>query len=265
MNEQNIIRDKTMQKILRQAGCEELIEELTGQRIPSKAEEILEQFITCDKDLIRLKQEVLILSKEQNSHINVLIQGETGTGKELIARALHGNRTGQFVAVNTAGIPDTLLESEFFGCVTGAFTGAINRLGYLREAKAGTLFLDEIGDMPLLLQCKLLRVLENRVARALGSDKEYPVDCRFVAATNKIHLEVTNGNDFRADLYFRVAKKVLRIKPLRERREDINLICAAKKYEIMKMPCDRYSSYSWPGNIRELLNFIETEKCLEGI
>lgn len=219
---------------------------------PSKTDKLLEQFITVDKDLLLIKDKVRLLS-EETCNTSVLILGETGTGKELIARALHGNRRGKFVDVNCAGIPDTLLEAEFFGCQAGAFTGAITREGFLEQSRLGTLFLDEIGDMPMLLQCKLLRVLQERKARRLGTTQEYDVSCRIISATN------CSLDKFRQDLLYRLAVIKLQLKPLRERPNDVTEILKSK------LSSDLINDFliqdrNFNGNVRELLNSIEEYK-----
>jgi formate hydrogenlyase transcriptional activator len=202
----------------------------------------------------------------------ILIQGETGTGKELIARAIHhlsGRRERTLVKVNCAAIPTGLLESELFGHEKGAFTGAIaQRVGRFELAHRGTLFLDEVGDIPLELQPKLLRVLQEQEFERLGSGRTLHVDVRLVAATNVDLLQRVGEGQFRRDLYYRLNVFPLTIPPLRERREDIPLLVRyfAQKYaRRMKKPIDSIpvksmtalSEYDWPGNVRELENYIE--------
>jgi len=202
----------------------------------------------------------------------ILILGETGTGKELIARAIHnlsGRRERTLVKVNCAAIPTGLLESELFGHEKGAFTGAIaQRVGRFELAHRGTLFLDEVGDIPLELQPKLLRVLQEQEFERLGSARTIRVDVRLVAATNADLTQKVADNQFRADLYYRLNVFPLTIPPLRERREDIPLLVryfAQKHARRMKKPIDTIpvkvmtalSEYYWPGNVRELENFIE--------
>jgi DNA-binding NtrC family response regulator len=202
----------------------------------------------------------------------VLIVGESGTGKELIARAIHyGSPRGQapFLAVNCASVPQDLAESLFFGHLKGAFSGAVrDEKGYFRNADGGTLFLDEIGDMPSWLQAKLLRVLESGALMPLGAARELKVDVRVLAATNSnLQTEVEAGN-FRQDLYFRLARFVLTVAPLRERREDIPLLAEHFLGELsaeMGMSLPRFSAaarerletYDYPGNVRELRNLVE--------
>jgi formate hydrogenlyase transcriptional activator len=202
----------------------------------------------------------------------VLILGETGTGKELIAQAVHNisarcNR--RFVKVNCAAIPFDLLESELFGHERGAFTGAIaQRVGRFELAHQGTLFLDEVGDIPLALQPKLLRVLQEREFERLGSGQTHKVDVRLIAATHRNLTDLVKQDRFRSDLYYRLNVFPVRIPPLRERREDIPLLVNnfvqkfAKRMEknIEAIPgamMRELTAWDWPGNIRELENFIE--------
>ncbi|MCU1382474.1 MAG: DNA-binding protein Fis [Acidobacteria bacterium] len=202
----------------------------------------------------------------------VLIQGETGTGKELIARAIHNlsARAGRpFVKVNCAAIPLDLLESELFGHEKGAFTGAIaQKIGRFELADRGTLFLDEVGDIPAQLQPKLLRVLQEQEFERLGSTHTHQVDVRIVAATNRDLAEMVKRAEFRIDLYYRLNVFPVQLPPLRERREDIPALVThsiervARRIgkRIEQIPADTMSalrSYSWPGNIRELQNLIE--------
>jgi formate hydrogenlyase transcriptional activator len=202
----------------------------------------------------------------------VLIQGETGTGKELIARAIHNlsSRCGRsFIKLNCAAIPLDLLESELFGHEKGAFTGAIaQKVGRFEIADKGTLFLDEVGDIPLALQPKLLRVLQEQEFERLGSTRTHQVDVRLVAATNRDLTKMVKRGEFRIDLYYRLNVFPVTLPPLRERCEDIPLLVAhfVDTYsrrmgkEIGEIPAETLSalrSYQWPGNIRELQNMIE--------
>jgi formate hydrogenlyase transcriptional activator len=202
----------------------------------------------------------------------VLIQGETGTGKELIARAVHdlSSRCGRpFVKLNCAALPLGLLESELFGHEKGAFTGAIaHRVGRFELADKGTLFLDEIGDIPLALQPKLLRVLQEQEFERLGSNRTHQVDVRLVAATNRNLLDMVNRNEFRSDLYYRLNVFPIPVPPLRARREDIPALVEhfVEMYgrrmdrqieQITRETMSELCSYDWPGNIRELQNRIE--------
>ena len=202
----------------------------------------------------------------------VLIQGETGTGKELIAQAVHNvsPRYGRpYVKLNCAAIPFDLLESELFGHERGAFTGAVaQKIGRFEMADTGTLFLDEIGDIPLALQPKLLRVLQEKEFERLGSGKTHRVNVRLVAATHRNLCELVARNQFRRDLYYRLNVFPIMLPPLRERREDIALLvwhfievyCSNMSKQISSIPketLDAFTSYSWPGNVRELQNLIE--------
>jgi len=202
----------------------------------------------------------------------VLIEGETGTGKELIARAVHllsQRCAGPFVTVNCAAIPNELLESELFGHERGAFTGATaQRIGRFELASGGTLFLDEVGDIPSALQPKLLRVLQEREFERLGSGSTRSVDVRIVAATNRNLAELVAQRQFREDLYYRLHVFPILVPALRERREDIPLLVRhyVAKYSasmrrfittIAPKAMDALTAYHWPGNIRELQNVVE--------
>ena len=202
----------------------------------------------------------------------VLVLGETGTGKELIARAVHSisPRCGRpFVKLNCAAIPFDLLESELFGHEKGAFTGAIaQKIGRFEMADTGTLFLDEIGDLPLALQPKLLRVLQEQEFERLGSATTHRINVRLVAATHRDLIDMVRRNEFRSDLYYRLNVFPIVLPPLRERRQDIpQLILHFVKVfsrrmgkqidEISQETMDGFTSYSWPGNVRELQNLIE--------
>ena len=218
-----------------------------------------------------------LLERVAESDASVLVTGESGTGKELVARALHRagtRREGPFVAINCAAMPETLLESELFGWVRGAFTDARSpRTGLFVQANKGTLFLDEIGDMPLSLQPKLLRALQERVVRPIGGDSLVPFDARIVAATNQDLDGAVERGAFREDLYFRLAVVEVPIPPLRTRGNDVLLLAqhfieryAAKmKKDIVGLAppaAQRLLGYSWPGNVRELQNCIEAAVTL---
>jgi transcriptional regulator with GAF, ATPase, and Fis domain len=201
-----------------------------------------------------------------------LVTGETGTGKELIARTIHRaspRAAAPFVAVNCAAIPDALLESELFGHVRGAFTGAAGaRPGRFVAADGGTLFLDEIGDLSLTAQAKLLRVLENRTVSPVGADKELAVDVRIVAATHRNLREMVAEGTFRADLYYRISVFPLELPPLRVRRDDIPVIAGAIVASLARRSGREFAGLTddalavlaeqpWPGNVRELAHCVE--------
>jgi len=213
-----------------------------------------------------------LVERVADADVPVLLVGETGTGKGLVARVLHARSrrsTGPFVAVNCAALPENLLESELFGHVKGAFTGAVaNRAGLFVEADGGTLFLDEIGDMAPALQAKLLDVLERRVVRAVGASRERDVDVRIVAATHRdLPARVASG-EFREDLLYRLEGIAIAIPPLRHRREDIALLAnrflVEARSSTPRAVVNRFSTeamtllldYGWPGNVRELQHAV---------
>lgn len=217
-----------------------------------------------------------VLQKAQRAALGtstVLITGESGTGKELLARAIHGasDRSSKpFIAVNCSSIPEALLESELFGYDEGAFTGARRqgKLGKFELAQGGTLFLDEVGDLPLAMQPKLLRVLQERVIDRVGGSESIPVDVRIIAATNKNLTTMVETGEFREELFYRLHVIPLRLPPLRERREDIELLSShfLQKYVHLlgKQPhviseslMTVMENYSWPGNLRQLENAVE--------
>ncbi|MBS1140920.1 MAG: two component, sigma54 specific, transcriptional regulator, Fis family [Proteobacteria bacterium] len=213
-----------------------------------------------------------------NSVADVLIHGETGTGKELVARCLHDaspRSKGNFVAINCGGLPETLFESEIFGHEAGAYTGAgKRRIGKIEHANGGTLFLDEIETMPVAMQIKLLRVLQERTLERLGSNTAIPIDCRIIAATKEDLTVLSEQGRFRADLYYRLSVATLPLPPLRERREDIPLLFehfllqAAARHErpvpaISSGRIQQLVGYHWPGNVRELRNVAD--RCVLGI
>jgi two-component system nitrogen regulation response regulator GlnG len=207
----------------------------------------------------------------------VLVQGETGTGKELVARAIHQQsprREAPFVTVDCGAIPETLVESELFGHERGAFTGAqAKREGYFQLARGGTLFLDEIGNIPLATQAKLLRVLEQREVLPLGGGRPVAVDARIIAATNADLQQGVKAGRFRADLYYRVGEFTIALPPLRSRREDIAHLAQRFLDEVsmeLRRPVRRVSDeamaallrHEWPGNVRELRNVIRKAALL---
>ena len=218
-----------------------------------------------------IREVAVQIQKVAPSALTVLIQGETGTGKELVARALHEEsprRSQPFVAIDCGALAENLLESELFGHEKGSFTGADRRKeGQLVLAQGGTLFLDEVGNLPVGLQSKLLRVLQERQVRPVGADKAVPVDVRFIAATNvALETEAASGK-FRQDLYYRLAEFTLKLPPLRERREDLAFLVqhfleeASVEFRKPVSPlggetAGLLNDYSWPGNIRELRNVV---------
>jgi len=249
-------------------------QEISGQLTQLKQE--LKELYHVEKNIIgksdAMREVYKTIGKVAGSDVTVLVQGESGTGKELVARAIHGNSnriSKPFIAINCAAIPKELLESELFGSERGAFTGATERkLGKFEQANHGTLFLDEIGDMPLDLQAKILRVLQEREITRTGGNQTIPVNVRIVAATNQELAEKVRQKEFREDLYYRLNVVPINLVPLRERRDDIpelveyfiGRICTE-----MKMPVKRCTEgamaalmgHSWPGNVRELRNTVE--------
>ena len=218
-----------------------------------------------------------MLDRLSGSDAPVLIQGESGTGKELVARALHRSSSfsdGPFVAINTAAVPATLLESTLFGHVRGAFTDAkTTRPGLFVEADGGTLFLDEIGEMPLEMQSKLLRVLQERKVRPVGGSSEIAFDTRIVSATNRDLEDAVHRGDFREDLYYRLAVVTIRVAPLRGRGSDIMLLAQHflnVESERANKAVNGFSAeaarkmldYDWPGNVRQLRNVVERAVAL---
>ncbi len=209
-----------------------------------------------------------LVSKTAASSANVLITGESGTGKELVAKALHNlspRKERHFVAINCSAIPENLLESELFGYMKGAFTGAVsNKQGLFEIADNGSLFLDEIGEMPFPLQAKLLRVIEGGTFRRVGGISDIQVDVRIISATNKNIKDVVNEKLFREDLYFRLNVLSIKVPPLRERRDDIPLLIeyflkkhAGGRKRISDKAIEALKDYPWKGNVRELENIIE--------
>ncbi len=218
-----------------------------------------------------IKNTLALAQRMAPTQSNVLIQGETGTGKELIARATHAmsNRSGPFVPLNCGTIAPELFESELFGHIKGAFTGATqSRDGLFLHADGGTLFLDEIGELPLPMQAKLLRVLEEKTIRQVGSEREIPVNVRVIAATNRNLEQAADKNEFRRDLFFRLNVLSIVVPPLRDRKEDIPALVQHFQeqfsselrlipVELMHTDWQRLQGYHWPGNVRELKNVVE--------
>ena len=229
-----------------------------------------EKIIGQSKAMLELFEQARMAA---SADCTVLVTGESGTGKELIAEALHHNsarKTGPFITVNMAAVPEHLAESELFGHVKGAFTGAMAaRMGRFEAADGGTLFIDEIGDFALQSQAKLLRVLENHVVTPIGSNDDRQVDVRAVAATSRQLEEMVKNNKFREDLYYRLNVITLHIPALRDRPEDIPLLTAhflktiseaANKPDLKVEPAlmKFLETYAWPGNVRQLRNAIES-------
>ncbi len=222
------------------------------------------------RDIVRRIERVADLAS------NILITGETGTGKELIGKAIHlsgKRREMPFVAINCAAVPESIFESEIFGIEKGVATGVGKRIGKLELARGGTIFFDEIGDMPLSIQAKVLRVIEDRRIERLGSEKAIPVDIRIIAATNKDLKRQVIGERFREDLFYRLNVIRIHIPPLRERREDIPILVdhfievyrrmfpwKGKKFS--RDVIDLFLLYPWPGNVRELRNEVERAMAL---
>jgi DNA-binding NtrC family response regulator len=220
----------------------------------------------------RMQEAIGIMKKVSTSSATVLIRGESGTGKELVARAIHYNsprRTKSFTALNCAAIPENLFESELFGYEPGAFTGALSRrVGLFEATNGGTIFLDEIGDLPQMMQSKLLRVLQDREIRRLGGKDSIKIDVRIITATNKdLEKEMTKGN-FREDLYYRLKVVTIELPPLRERKDDIpelveffvrkfNNEFGKRLKNIDSQAVKALVEYNWPGNIRQLESVIE--------
>jgi two-component system NtrC family response regulator len=245
------------------------LEEENRRLSRKKTDSPLEGVITGSDLMLQVCRKV---EKVAPTDATVLILGESGTGKELLARSLHGlsaRREHRFVAINCAAIPENLLESELFGYEKGAFTGAAKQmLGKIETASGGTLFLDEVGDMPLPLQAKLLRFLQERVVERVGGRKEIPVDVRVICATHKNLHELIRSGDFREDLYYRVSELSISIPALHEREGDALLLARVfleriskqqgkKGYRFSKDALAAIENYSWPGNVRELENRVK--------
>jgi len=235
----------------------------------------LENFIGSSPVIEKLKNTIRTVAPTAST---VLIYGESGTGKELVARAVHAcstRSTEPFVSINCGAFPETLLESELFGYVKGAFTGASqNKRGLFEVASGGTIFLDEIGEMSLSMQVKLLRVLQERAIRPVGGTQETPVNVRVIAATNRDLREMIANGAFREDLYYRVSVIPIQVPALRERREDVELLANhfLKKYStaaqksilrISQDSLDALKAFDWQGNVRQLENTIERAVAME--
>ncbi|ABI55512.1 PEP-CTERM-box response regulator transcription factor [Alkalilimnicola ehrlichii MLHE-1] len=250
----------------RAARLYELEEE--NRRLARGGESPLAGVITTDPGMLRVCR---MVERVAPSDATVLLLGDSGTGKEVLARAVHdlSNRAGKrFVAINCAAIPENLLESELFGYEKGAFTGATRQtIGKIEHADQGTLFLDEIGDLPLSLQAKLLRFLQERTVERLGGRREIPVDIRVVGATNQDLARLIKTGDFREDLYYRISEISIDIPPLHQRKGDPSLLAHAflerfareqrkPRKGFTSGAIDAIQGYTWPGNVRELENVI---------
>jgi DNA-binding NtrC family response regulator len=258
----------TLQKALKlrklERECVELRAEVTDRYR-------FESMIGCSE---KIREVIEMAGRVAASDASVLITGETGTGKELLARGIHYNSRraeGPFVAVNCAAIPENLIESELFGHVRGSFTGAVkDREGKFEQANGGTLFLDEISELRVDLQAKILRALQEREVDRVGGSKPIPVDVRIIAATNREIEQSVKEGTFREDLYYRLSVITLNMPPLRERRDDIPLLVnyflsKFNREREVSMDADALTvlvSYGWPGNVRELENVIERASVL---
>ncbi|MDE0144445.1 MAG: sigma-54 dependent transcriptional regulator [Nitrospira sp.] len=256
----------TVEKALREAS---LRRELAHLRKQVNREYAFDQILGKSKPM----REVFdLIRRVADSQANILITGESGTGKELVAKAIHFNssrKEAPFIPVNCAAIPEQLLESELFGYVKGAFTDArSDKRGLFEEAQGGTLFLDEISEMPMLLQAKLLRAVQEREIRRVGATQSIPVNVRIFAATNLTLAEEVTAKRFREDLYYRLNVIEIRLPPLRDRKEDIPLLCNVLLHKmanamgklamgIAESALGLLIDYHWPGNVRELENVIE--------
>jgi transcriptional regulator with PAS, ATPase and Fis domain len=222
-------------------------------------------------DSPKMQRVIDLVARVADSQANVLIRGESGTGKEMVARLIHGNsprKDGPFVAINCAALPETLLESELFGIERGVATGVEARPGKFELAKGGTVFLDEVGDIPLVLQAKLLRVLQEREVEKLGGRRRIPIDVRILSATHRGLEDMIERAEFRQDLYYRLKVVEIVLPPLRDRKEDIPKLVRffLDKYgkregltdvRITQEALQKVMRYPFPGNVRELENLIE--------
>lgn len=254
---------RTLGKVWEDNGLTEWTQQLNQylSETTSPTEKNLADFVTADPDMLALKEKVRTLAKFDDP---VLITGETGTGKELLARALHGMRRGPFIAINCAGLPEHLIESELFGHVKGAFTDAKEgKPGLFKMANDGTLFLDEIGELPPMLQAKLLRAVQFKRIRKVGGVEEETITCRFVCATHHDLQEMVKSKLFRQDLYYRLATFELKTKALRSRMDDVPLIIKPmlpfdKQTDVdVKAVMSRLSHLLY-GNVRELYSAVRS-------
>jgi two-component system NtrC family response regulator len=261
--------DELFLVVMRALERQQLLEEVQNLRGALDEKYGFESIIGSSKALLGLLE---MTSRVAQTDSIVLIRGETGTGKELMAKAIHQNsrrRNGPFVTINCGAIPGSLLESELFGHTKGSFTGAsASKKGRVETADGGTLFLDEIGELPLDLQMKLLRLIQQGEVEKIGADQCSKVDVRIIAATHRNLLAMIEDGAFREDLYYRLAVIPLELPPLRERLEDIpelvqHLFVKSKQkhgrleLQLPESLLPRFSNYGWPGNIRELENVIE--------
>lgn len=245
------------------------IDDALEQSAPATDERWREAIVTRSPLMLRLLEQARLVAQ---SDVSVLINGQSGTGKEIFAQAIHNaspRNSKPFIAINCGALPEQLLESELFGHARGAFTGAVsNREGLFQAAEGGTLFLDEIGDMPAPLQVKLLRVLQERKLRPLGSNRDIDIDVRIISATHRDLPKAMTRGEFREDLYYRLNVVSLKIPALAERTEDIPLLAnhllrqAAERHKpfVRAFSTDamkRLMTASWPGNVRQLVNVIE--------
>ena len=245
------------------------IDDALEQSAPATDERWREAIVTRSPLMLRLLEQARLVAQ---SDVSVLINGQSGTGKEIFAQAIHNaspRNSKPFIAINCGALPEQLLESELFGHARGAFTGAVsNREGLFQAAEGGTLFLDEIGDMPAPLQVKLLRVLQERKVRPLGSNRDIDIDVRIISATHRDLPKAMARGEFREDLYYRLNVVSLKIPALAERTEDIPLLAnhllrqAAERHKpfVRAFSTDamkRLMTASWPGNVRQLVNVIE--------
>ncbi|HBQ6734071.1 TPA: two-component system response regulator GlrR [Klebsiella pneumoniae] len=245
------------------------IDEALEQRSPATDEAWRQAIVTRSPLMLRLLEQAGMVAQ---SDVSVLINGQSGTGKEIVAQAIHNaspRHDKPFVAINCGALPEQLLESELFGHARGAFTGAVsNREGLFQAAEGGTLFLDEIGDMPVALQVKLLRVLQERKVRPLGSNRDIEINVRIISATHRDLPKAKARGEFREDLFYRLNVVNLKIPPLSERTEDIPLLAN----HLLRQSADRHKPFvrafssdamkrlmaaKWPGNVRQLVNVIE--------
>jgi two-component system, NtrC family, response regulator PilR len=267
--------DEVKVAISRAAEVIELRRQNQAYKLDAASRNSLDNIIGCSAAMETLKQTIRTVASTTST---ILVHGESGTGKELVARAIHtcsARSSEPFISINCGAFPETLLESELFGYIKGAFTGATqNKRGLFEVANGGTLFLDEISEMSLSMQVKLLRVLQERSLRPLGGTAEVPIDVRVIAATNKDLQQMVQENSFREDLYYRVSVIPIAVPPLRERRDDIPLLAnhflkrfapaAGKNIMRIDESCLReLVNYAWPGNVRQLENTIERSVALE--